>query len=326
MGVTEIEAPEGFTLRVPRMEEAGEVAALINAAMAAAGGPPDNSESEVRCAWTTPGIDFESAFRVVVDDTGRIVGYLSLEEREPFTKIWLDGFTHPEFLGHGIGSCLLRYAETRAGELATWAPGREASVLRHFVWAGDRMARRLLEAHGYRLVRHFNELIVDLDPALPEPVWPDGIVVRTMLPGDDDRAVWEAIEESFRDHWGFELTPFEEFAHRHFHGDEDFDPTLNFLAMDSEQVAGAALCRVNLPHDPRKGWVKSLGVRRPWRRRGIALALLQQAFGEFRRRGYERAGLGVDTENPTGAMDLYEKAGMRIEHKAVVLEKQLRRA
>jgi GNAT superfamily N-acetyltransferase len=126
MGVTEIEAPEGFTLRVPRMEEAGEVAALINAAIAAAGGPPDNSESEVRCAWTTPGIDFESAFRVVVDDTGRIVGYLSLEEREPFTKIWLDGFTHPEFLGHGIGSCLLRYAETRAGELATWAAWRGA--------------------------------------------------------------------------------------------------------------------------------------------------------------------------------------------------------
>jgi ribosomal protein S18 acetylase RimI-like enzyme len=90
-----------------------------------------------------------------------------------------------------------------------------------------------------------------------------------------------------------------------------YDPTLWFVAYDGDEIAGYALCKPQEGGDPKLGWVDVLGVRRPWRRRGLALALLLHAFGEFRSRGHARVGLGVDTENTTGAVGLYEKAGMR---------------
>ena len=89
---------------------------------------------------------------------------------------------------------------------------------------------------------------------------------------------------------------------------ETFDPALWFLAMDGDDVAGVALC----PVYPESGWVRQVAARRPWRRRGIALALLRQAFGEFYRRGKREVGLVVDSYNLSGARDLYERAGMHV--------------
>ena len=71
------------------------------------------------------------------------------------------------------------------------------------------------------------------------------------------------------------------------------------------------------------GWVGAIGVRKPWRKRGLGLALLLHAFGEFYRRGQPRIGLGVDAQNPTGATRLYERAGMRVAYEAVAFEKAL---
>ena len=90
-----------------------------------------------------------------------------------------------------------------------------------------------------------------------------------------------------------------------------YDPALWFVAYDGDEVAGYLIGKAEEGGDPKLGWVEVLGVRRPWRRRGLALALLLHAFGEFERRGCERVGLGVDASNLTGAVRLYERAGMR---------------
>jgi len=105
---------------------------------------------------------------------------------------------------------------------------------------------------------------------------------------------------------------------------ETFDPELFFLAMDEEEIAGAALCSPRFGGDPETGIVETLGVRRPWRRRGIALALLHQSFGEFYRRGHKHVGLGVDTQNLSGATRLYEKAGMHVAQEFTFYERELR--
>ncbi len=94
--------------------------------------------------------------------------------------------------------------------------------------------------------------------------------------------------------------------------DEHYDPTLWYLAFDRDQIAGGAICRPVSWEDPDAGWVRSLFVRRPWRRRELALALLRHAFLEFRKRGKQRVGLEVDAENLTGATQLYKKAGMHV--------------
>jgi mycothiol synthase len=71
------------------------------------------------------------------------------------------------------------------------------------------------------------------------------------------------------------------------------------------------------------GWIGAIGVLRPWRQRGLGLALLRHAFGEFYRRGQPRAGLGVDAQNPTGATRLYERAGMHVAYEAVAFKKEV---
>ena len=104
-----------------------------------------------------------------------------------------------------------------------------------------------------------------------------------------------------------------------------FDYTQDIrLAMDGDQIAGLALCVPKDTDDPDMCWVNSLSVRRPWRRRGVALALLHHAFGEAYRRGIRKVGLGVDASSLTGATRLYEKAGMHVYRQWDAYQKELR--
>jgi ribosomal protein S18 acetylase RimI-like enzyme len=172
-------------------------------------------------------------------------------------------------------------------------------------------------------------MVIELNGSPTEPVWPAGIKVRSLKIGLDERAVVSAVRESFQDHWGYIERPYEEEFNRWQHrmdNDPDFDPVLWFLAMDGDEIAGISLCWPKVSDDPDMGWVQTLGVRRPWRKQGLGLALLQHSFGELYRRGKRKVGLGVDAQNLTGALRLYEKAGMRSDpaHQFSVYEKELR--
>jgi ribosomal protein S18 acetylase RimI-like enzyme len=168
---------------------------------------------------------------------------------------------------------------------------------------------------------------IHMETPPPAPAWPTGITLRRYNPETDLEAVYRADEEAFRDHFGHIEMPVEDGLKRFKHfmtGYEGFDPSLWFLAMDGDKIAGICLCRKQAHSDPKVGWVNTLAVRRPWRKRGIGLALLRHAFGEFYRRGQCMAGLGVDAENLTGALRLYENAGMHVHHAFDLFEKELR--
>ena len=86
------------------------------------------------------------------------------------------------------------------------------------------------------------------------------------------------------------------------------------------EVAAIALCR-EPESEPGLGWVNILGVRPAHRRRGLAIALLQHVFRHFAERDMTRVGLGVDAENPTGAVRLYERAGMHVARRDIRFER-----
>jgi mycothiol synthase len=152
---------------------------------------------------------------------------------------------------------------------------------------------------------------IELEGSPPPPRVPDGIVIRTFERDRDEARVYAALAEAFADHWGSYSQPFDEWLHREIEGEgSGFDPSLWFLATEGEEVVGAALCRASTPRAEGTAQVGELAVRRPWRRRGIALALLHTAFAEIHRRDIPRVELGVDSESPTGATRLYERAGM----------------
>jgi ribosomal protein S18 acetylase RimI-like enzyme len=183
----------------------------------------------------------------------------------------------------------------------------------------DRTEQRELERHGFDFSRTFHRMQIDFSPESPSRwvgtgLWPEGIGVREFVPGKDDEALVTAWCEAFADHYGIVKQPFEtelEEWRRLMHED-DFDPTLWFLACacDEGTVVGLCICHATAPGDPDRARISDVGVRPPWRRRGIGRALLLHAFGVLAARGIEGAVLGVDTENKSGAPALYEEVGM----------------
>jgi mycothiol synthase len=311
-----------FSTRPPEVDDAAAIAALRNALHLVEIGSAFTDESEVRSELTDPDFSLATDALLVTDPSGGLVGSGSVFSNSPFTSIHLDGYVHPEWIGQGIGALLLDWSEGRAAEIATQAPAGERVVIHQGVWQDARPAERFFTEHGYSPVRYFRTMEVEMDAPPPEPSWPWPIEVRTMDPGTDDRAVYEADNEAFADHWGHVPSSFARWRHDLI-GAEGFDPTLCFLAMDEQQIAGFALCKVGVADNPDSGYVASLGVRRPWRRRGIALALLQHCLAEFFRRGCHRVTLEVDSENPTGAMQLYERVGMHAIHQWAAFQKVL---
>jgi ribosomal protein S18 acetylase RimI-like enzyme len=217
----------------------------------------------------------------------------------------------PEYQGTGLSTELL----TRAEQYARDAGG---STLKAGMLAGNERAQALLESHGFREVRHFYRMQIDFDrpPSSPDPV--DEITVAPFRP-EDARAFHATINEAFAGDWGFHAMPFDEWKSHRLEAPET-DTSLWFVAWDGGEPAGAIRC------DGTKfggGWVGALGVRKPWRGRGIGMALLRRAFAEFHSRGRAHVGLGVDAANPTGATRLYERAGMRVMSEDILFEKDL---
>lgn len=314
--------PDGYVLRVPAPEEAGAVADLLNAVEVAISGISDTSEERIRWQWNSPGVNVERDLRIVESPVHGILGYAELETFEPWTQLGVDGYVHPDHTGLGIGATLADWAERRAAEEARKAAPGEKVVLRHSLWVEDTDSRAFLESRGWKTCRWFYWMLIDLHDDMPEPAPVPGIEFRSMRPGEE-RAAWAADNDAFHDHWGFVPEPFEEWLHHHLRR-EDSDPGLLLLAMDGDNIAGCAMNFPKREEDAEKGWVQFLGVRPPWRRRGIALALLQHSFRALRERGCKRVGLGVDAENPNGAVALYEKAGMRKDREAVSYETVIR--
>jgi mycothiol synthase len=292
-------------LRAPTFEDVPAIVALLDAA-ADSTGLGVTTDADVRSWFTTPTFDVENNFRVAVAGDGRLVAYADLTDPgDEHTAFFLDLRVPPTERDAGGAEALVAWAEGRAAELATG----EAQISQGILTPNE-YGRGLLERNGFAPIRYSYEMGIELPEDPPPPDWPGGIRVRSFQPGRDERAVWAAQQEIFRDSWNFHEQPYEEWAHLTLRP-EEFDPALNFLALDGDEIAGIALCSESSQRRPDYGWVNILGVRRAWRKRGLGLALLRHSLAALRVRGKAAAGLGVDAESPTGATRLNERAGMR---------------
>ncbi|MFH1633220.1 MAG: GNAT family N-acetyltransferase [Chloroflexota bacterium] len=290
---------------------------------------------DIRNEWTSPGFEPENDIRLVFSPGGKLVGHIEVwTNANPPVQPWVWGRVHPDFEGQGLGMALLIWAEERARQAIPRCPADARVVMRTYISSSIESPRHLFEAQGLKLIRHSFRMLIEMDGAPPGPAWPEGIRIR--IPNDpaaEIEAIYRADEEAFRDHFGYVEEPFEEGLARyrhHFLEIENFDPSLWFLAMDGvpqvdeSEIAGICLCRQHSWEDPECGYVSNLAVRRPWRKRGIGLALLHHAFGEYYCRGFRKVALGVDAQNLTGALRLYEKAGMSVHRQYDLYEKELR--
>lgn len=296
--------PAGTTVRHPVSTDVDAILALIIACDLDEFGVSQATRERLHSAWQDLDLDRDSW--VVLAPGGWIVGYATVQAQAK-VQIEGNGYVHPEHVGRGIGTYLLRRIEARAREYISLAqPGLRVNLW-NTIAGPNQAAHRLLEAQGYMPERQFRQMLIEMCGKPSAPEWPRGAHLRPFRTGEDDHRVYEAIREAFRDKWGYLPQTFKIWR-SHTIEREGFDPTLWFVAMIGGEIAGVALCDDRLT----MGWVRNLAVRRPWRRQGLGMALLRQSFGEFYRRQRNRVGLWVDTASPTGAPRLYERAGMHV--------------
>jgi len=299
-------------LRPPRLADAAAISRMSDEFHREAGG--DRISVPIAEAWlTTPSLDLEQDARVALAD-GEIVGFADVfdpeRERKRFWSELRADPAHPE-----TWQLLLDFVEGRARELG--APGGRLQIS---VPEGAVSLRKQIEPRDFAFQCFSFRMYALLDGDVPAPRWPDGIEPRSFRPGEE-QAVYDVHEETFSEHPDHTRITFEDWRHWAFA--EPFDPELWTVALAEDELQGIVLCRPEWGGDSEVGWISVIGVRRPWRGRGLGLALLQHTFRRLRDRGKKRVGLGVDAENANGVR-LYERAGMHVEQRRLLYEKQAR--
>jgi mycothiol synthase len=289
-------------LRHPTSEDAAAAAELLNEHSRRLHGTDDVTTNELAEDWQAPELEFpDDVF--LAEASGAAVGYADVLAYGD--SAWLDVRGTDEVAYDPLLAAIVERAAAKGKEhIRGWASD------------GDRELQNAYERAGFRPFRHSFRMEIDLAGEVPEPSWPGGFVVRGFREGEE-RRVHRAQMDSFADTWGFSESPFESWAH--WTMGAYFQPEHWFVVESGADIAAIALCRVP-ETEPELGWVDILGVVPAYRRRGLAIALLQHVFRHFAALGLRQVALSVDAENPTGAVRLYERAGMHVARKYVRFE------
>ncbi len=201
----------------------------------------------------------------------------------------------------------------RAAERGVAEPVGRSVEARAHVEESQTGHERLLEATGFEPVRWYFDMRRSNLKDVPDAPLPDGLVFRPVSE-DLHRAIWDADNEAFLDHWQPRVRTDEEFAS--LFAAADLDTSLWVVAWDRDQIAGVVQAWIwkdeNAQLGVQRGWLEHISVRRPWRRRGLGQAITAEALRRLRAAGMQEAMLGVDAESPTGALRLYEGLGFQV--------------
>jgi len=234
----------------------------------------------------------------VAEVDGRIVGEADASGG------WIDVGVEPSVRRRGIGTALLQAAESTATAKPTLLMALQS----------DAPGAAFAQANGYEKAWEVWLMGIDLPEAIPEPEWPEGVSVRTY--GEEEaeaREIKELLDLAYAEEFHHQPATFESWS-RFMFEDPMFDATVWFLAVADGKIVGAAL-------NWDEGYIKDLVVHPDWRGRGLGKALVYQTFGEFKRRELPRVTLKTDSNNPTDAWRLYERAGMRKERTYEIFQK-----
>ncbi len=303
--------PEAYTLRPTTPDDLAGVVAVRRQQEYADWGDAHTTEENLRQQWQ--GINLAHQSCVAVDAGGRIVGYGQVYNATSASPV-LAVAVHPDHQRQGLGKLLLRVIEAQARKLLarTDLPPEKTRSLVAQVSGRNPAAQNLLRNAGYAFTSAFHVMEARLTTPPQPPAPPSGIVLHDFVPGRDDQAVYEADEEAFLDERGKTPRTFARWTRR-MNMVEGFDPSLWLIAWDGDVIAGLMLCEV----ERGKGRIHHLGVRRPYRRRGLGMCLLKQMMLRFWERDIRNLILNVDAESLTGANRLYELAGFEVSNRYI---------
>jgi len=266
---------------------------------------------------------------LLVEEAGRLVGAVQVQWRERDGKVVhvIEPWVRPAARRRGIGRRLVAWSEARAREAVEAGTGGSPD-LPHVLSGGTATsiapAMAFADALGYARTRYGFIMRRDLGQPIADAPMPEGLETRPVAP-DQHRRIWEADVEAFKDHYEAAVRHEEDFVQ--FFANPDLDTTMWQVAWDGDEVAGSIVNTIYPVENEHVGldvgWLDHVSVRRPWRGRGVASALISRSLRVLRDRGMSVASLGVDAENPTGALGLYERHGFTVHQTFVTLRKPL---
>jgi mycothiol synthase len=302
---------------------------IANAANVADGIDERNSEAGLGNWLLRSRANYHPADDMVVATVhGEMVGYGWVDwvettdgKREYRTR----GHVDPPWRRRGVATAILAHNEARLREIAKGHPDDLPKVYGAFAPERRVGAVALLARAGYQPVRYFFDMVRPTLDEVVVPPLPEGMEIRPVTDLDGYRRLFAADTEAFLDHWGgFDAS---EASFQQWLDEPNFDPSLFVIAWDGDEIAGGVINTIdaeeNAALDRRRGLLDSVFVRRPWRRRGLAGALVGRSLALLRERGMTSAWLGVDADNPTGALGVYERAGFEVDMRSTANHKPM---
>jgi ribosomal protein S18 acetylase RimI-like enzyme len=310
-----------FRIRNAALDDIPAAAAVARACDLEDIAEPEMFEDWLYDDWMRPRFDPSTDAWVVTERSGDIVAFAYTWDEEPNKLFDSTGYVHPACRERGIGTALVDAVERRSlRDRASSIPaGATIRVLQSFDEdaSGRRNpnasgARALFEGLGYVPEREYLHMEIEVPDGFSAGDPPRGVVVRPRMESDD-REIVTVIADGFDDPWDFEE------AREEWGRSRVWDPSLWYVALVDDEMVGALFGYVANA----RGQISGIAVRDGWRRRGIAQALLRAAFARFRDRGVPDVRLNVDRDNAFGATHLYERVGMRLRRRWLVVAKTL---
>jgi len=270
------------------------------------------SISELQQKFNTPSLDKARDIRLWEDANGKLIGFAQLSIVEPGEVIdgRLSFRVHPEARGGDVEAVAIAWGEVRMREVSVM---RSSPVkLRSSVRAEDGDRISVLASCGFKVDRYFFRMARSLSEPIPEPQFPQGFAL-IQFPGEQDATAWvEMFNQSFIDDWNHHDLTVDRFKYNL--AKPDYRNDLNLIAVTGDGTFVAfCYCHISQEENDRtgrnEGWIAYLGTRRGFRKIGLGRAMLLAGLHRLKAAGVATAILGVDAENSSGALRLYESAG-----------------
>ena len=316
--------------RTLTLDDADRCAEISTAISSRAGAGEQFQPRDLRTEWTEPNFDLRESSIGIANDKGLLIGYAAFFATEkPPVRPWFSWGVDPALGDQQVRAQLLAWAQAKGDTTIANCPPEARVSLWGGAYKGHSADESALRHAGFEPRRQWHEMRIDMTERPAANKLPAGFVARPYRHHEDLPILVDVVRDAFSDHYGHIEQSFERDLDifRHWlDGSPYFDPERVMLAVDEATgtVAGSLLPLTEYQRRPGVGYIDMVGVRRAYRRRGLASAMLKQSFADYWDRGVSSVCLEVDGDSLTNALALYERVGMRVHHSFVTWEKLLR--
>ena len=302
---TSTDLPESITIRPATPSDLADAIYLRQAQELAESGTTSTTLDQLHAEWETLGPHLPEQVWVAATTDGRLLASVEIIRSDPV--LLLRFCIPPDRRGIGLESALLATAEQQARTMLRAEREHPFTLFAQATGSNPALQQVLLQA-GFVTASTFEKMKVVLKepPAVPQAI--AGIALRPFVAGQDTDVIYRADEEAFADERGYAPRTFAQWGRRLNMRERTDELPVWIIAWDATQVAGAALGEVI----GGVGWLHHVGVRRPWRKRGLGTALTLAALGAFYRQNIHAVRLNVDAESLTHAQVLYRRLGFQV--------------